>query len=78
MLLAASMKAYPFGMPMNQFRKANFEPFDEAPILSRSGHTMGVIDVKFNDKGTKVAVSSLDSIIRVWDVATSNKSQSFR
>jgi hypothetical protein len=34
---------------------------------------MGIVDVKFNRQGTKVAVSSLDSFIRVWDVATSNK-----
>jgi hypothetical protein len=32
---------------------------------------MGVIDVKFNKQATKVAVSSLDSVIRVWDIATS-------
>lgn len=34
---------------------------------------MGIVDVKFNKLGTKVAVSSLDSVIRVWDVATSRQ-----
>jgi WD40 repeat protein len=33
---------------------------------------MGVVDVKFNKQATKVAVSSLDSVIRVWDIDTSN------
>jgi len=33
---------------------------------------MGVVDVKFNKQATKVAVSSLDSMIRVWDIDTSS------
>lgn len=37
------------------------------------GHTMGVVDVKFNFIGNKVAVSSLDSKIRIWDAETGQK-----
>lgn len=34
----------------------------------REGHSMGVIDVKFNGDGTRMAVSSLDSIVRIYNV----------
>lgn len=29
---------------------------------------MGVIDIKFNDDGNRLAVSSLDSFIRIWNI----------
>lgn len=29
---------------------------------------MGVVDIKFNADGNKLAVSSLDSIIRTWNI----------
>jgi WD40 repeat protein len=68
---AVQMRAYTYGISKLIFRKANFEPFDETAIMKKQGHMMGVIDVKFNKQATKVAVSSLDSVIRVWDIATS-------
>jgi len=33
-----------------------------------SNHELGVIDVKFNVQGNSLAVSSLDSVIRIWNV----------
>jgi len=37
-----------------------------------TGHTLGVVSVVVNSAGTLAASSSLDSQIRVWDIATSD------
>lgn len=34
---------------------------------------MGVVDVKFNKTGTRLAVSSLDSFIRIWNIDEGTK-----
>lgn len=34
---------------------------------------MGVVDIKFNSAGNRIAVSSLDSMIRVWNVDDGEK-----
>jgi len=34
---------------------------------------MGVVDLKFNVEGNKLAVSSLDSHIRTWNIDDGNK-----
>jgi hypothetical protein len=31
---------------------------------------MGIVDIKFNNTGTKIAVSCLDSVIRNWEILT--------
>jgi len=35
------------------------------------GHSLGIVDVGFNKN--KLAVSSLDSVIRIWDLEKSVK-----
>lgn len=43
--------------------------FDLAnPIFSRDGHTLGVVSTKLNHEGTRLAVSSIDSSIDVYDI----------
>lgn len=37
------------------------------------GHGLGVIDILFSDDESKLAVSSLDSVIRIWDMEQSVK-----
>ena len=38
------------------------------PIFSKDGHTLGVVSTKFNHEGTRLAVSSIDSSIDVYDI----------
>lgn len=54
--------------------KTNFDKSKSHEDLYKwDGHSMGVVDVKFNYNGNKLAVSSLDSCIRVWDVDLGTK-----
>ncbi|CAD8141631.1 unnamed protein product [Paramecium octaurelia] len=39
------------------------------------GHFLGIVDVKFSNNGELLAVSSLDSVIRIWDLKKSIKSK---
>jgi WD40 repeat protein/serine/threonine protein kinase len=39
-------------------------------MLTLRGHNGGVTDVAFNPNGTRVATSSLDGTVRIWDAAT--------
>ncbi|CAD8149068.1 unnamed protein product [Paramecium pentaurelia] len=39
------------------------------------GHFLGIVDIKFSNNGELLAVSSLDSVIRIWDLKKSIKSK---
>jgi WD40 repeat protein len=36
------------------------------------GNTLGVVDTKFNPQGKMLAVSSLDSMIRIYNIEEGN------
>ena len=53
------------------FRNAAFEPVDKTVILQKEGHSLGITDIKFSNRGSNIAVCSMDSLIRNWDIDTS-------
>lgn len=40
-------------------------------MLAHSGNSMGIIDIKFNKINTNLAISCLDSSIKIYDIDTS-------
>jgi len=49
--------------------RTDYETLNEKkPEFLFANHELGVIDVKFNQQGNSLAVTSLDSVIRIWNV----------
>ena len=46
----------------------NMESQSLTEVYKFKGNTLGVIDTKFNPQGNMLAVSSLDSMIRVYNI----------
>lgn len=54
-------------------RSSEFTNFQKEPTLVNVGNNMGIVDLKFNKINTNVAMSCLDSTIRIYDIDTSNE-----
>jgi len=69
------MKILMFGKLL--WRKFSFrgKEFKElgTELFKLDGHTLGVIDVAFNGEGNILSVSSLDSVIRSWNIDDGKK-----
>lgn len=45
--------------------------FKKEPLAQRTLNCMGIIDMAYNRYGNMLAVSCMDSTIKLWDVVTS-------
>ncbi len=52
--------------------KHNMDQQQLSEIYKLRGNTLGVVDVKFNAQGNMLAFSSLDSMIRVYNIEEGN------
>jgi WD40 repeat protein len=48
--------------------KQNMEQQQLSEIYKLRGNTLGVVDLKFNSQGNMLAFSSLDSMIRIYNI----------